>query len=166
VPFVVKVPWSGRKGAVVDDVVSMLDLVPTVLDLTGVDQPEEDEFVGPWWHERHGPAATPLPGEVLTPVLLEGERPERRCALVEYDSDTPPAFDVVQMRMLVTNEHKLVYYAPTGEVMLFDRAADPEEMTNLAGEAEYQPVVTKLLQRLLHELCRTEPRRPLQVAGA
>lgn len=166
VPFVVRVPWSDRKGQVVDEVVSMLDLVPTVLDLAGVDQPEEDRFMGPWWHERHGASSSPLPGEVLTPVLVAGERPERGCALVEYDADTYEAFDVVQMRMLVTDEYKLVYYAPTGETMLFDRKADPEEMANLAGEAGYQPVVTKLLQRLLYEICRTEPRRPLQVAGA
>ena len=165
VPFVAKVPWSAHKGAVVDDVVSMLDLAPTVLDLAGVDQPE-DELMGPWWVERHGEPAPSLPGEVLTGVLMDGQRPQRRCALVEYDSDTSSAMDIVQMRMIVTNEYKLVYYAPTDEVMLFDREADPEEQTNLAGEPEYQPVVMKLLKRLLHELCRTESRRPRQICGA
>jgi len=165
VPFVVKVPWAGRKGKVVEDVVSMLDIAPTVLDLAGVDQPE-DKLMGPWWVERHGRPAPSLPGEVLTPVVVDGQRPQRGSALVEYDSDVPAAFDIVQMRMLVTNEYKLVYYAPTDEVMLFDRQRDPEEMTNLAGEAEYQPVVMELLKRLLHEICRTENRRPRQICGA
>ena len=165
IPLLVKVPWSPRRGLVVDDVVSMLDLVPTLLDLAGVDQPE-DESMNEWWLEKHGPIAPPLPGEVLTPVLMDGQRPQRRCALVECDMDTQPAFDLLQMRALVTNDYKLVYYVPTGEIMLFDRNNDPDEMVNLAGDPGHQPVVTELLKRLLHELSRTEPRRPRQICGA
>ena len=165
IPFVVKVPWSSRKGTVVEDVVSMLDLVPTVLDLVGVEQPE-DELMGDWWRDRHGPVAPSLPGEVLSPVLLYGARPDRRNALVEYDTETTTAFDLLQMRTLVTNEYKLVYYVPNNEVMLFDRGNDPGEMTNLAGRADYRSVVSDLLMQLLHEISRTESRRPRQICGA
>ncbi len=165
VPFVVKVPWAQQKGRVVQDVVSMLDLVPTVLDLAGVDQPE-DELMSGWWREKNHPVAPSLPGESLTPVLLDGARPERKNALVEYDSDTQAAFDLLQMRALVTNEYKLVHYAPGNEIMLFDRQNDPDEMNNLAKDPQYQSVVMDLLVQLLCELSRTESRRPRQICGA
>jgi len=165
VPFVVKVPWSPQKGIVVEDVVSMLDLMPTVLNLAGVDQPE-DAFMGEWWLEKHRPLSPSLPGEVLTPVLLDGARPERRNALVEYDSDTQSAFDLLQMRAIVTNEYKLVYYAPSNEIMLFDRGNDPHEMNNLASDPRYQSVIVDLFKQLLCEISRTESRRPRQICGA
>jgi arylsulfatase A-like enzyme len=164
IPFVVKVPWSTQRNKVVDDVVSMLDLVPTVLDLAGVDQPE-DETMSAWWRDHHGPVAPPLPGEVLTPVLLTRALPERRNALVEYDSDTD-SFDLLQIRTLVTNEYKLVYYAPTNETLLFSRVNDPDEMHNLAQDDGYHGVLMDLLKQLVHEISRTEARRPRQICGA
>ncbi len=165
IPFVVKVPWSEHKGQVVEDVVSMLDLAPTVLDLAGVEQPE-DELMSNWWRDKHQPVAPSLPGEVLTPVLLNGARPRRRNALVEYDSDLVTPFDLLQMRWLVTNEFRLVHYAPTNEILLFDRRNDPHEMKNLARDPEYRSVVMDLLQQLLCEISRTESRRPRQICGA
>ena len=85
--------------------VSMLDLVPTVLDLAG--QPCD------------------LPGEVLTPVLMGTASPNRKNALVELDRLNTPA-GVVKMRTLVTNDYKLVCYPTHDETMLFDRKNDVE----------------------------------------
>jgi arylsulfatase A-like enzyme len=164
IPFVARVPWSSAKGRVVDDVVSLLDLVPTVLDLTGVDQPDDQRVTAAWREGAH--VAPSLPGEVLTPVLTRGARPARCSALIELDEDRYEAFDTVQMRALVTNEHKIVFYAPTNEVMLFDRARDPDEMKNVAGDPKYQTVLNDMVRRLLFELTRTEPRRPRQFCGA
>ncbi len=165
VPFVVSVPWAQRKGVVVDDVVSILDLVPTMLDLAGVNQPE-DEWMSREWLDRHGTPAPSLPGEVLTPVLVAGARPRRRNALVECDTDTTTAFDLLQMRWLVTNEYKLVYYAPTDEVLLFDRRQDPYESRNVADDPSYATVLLDLFKKLLHEIARTEARLPRQICGA
>jgi arylsulfatase A-like enzyme len=165
IPFVVKVPWSEEKGRVVDDVVSMLDLVPTVLDLAGVEQPE-DSLMTEEWRESNQPVAPALPGEVLTPVLLSDAKPARKNALIEYSSDLTKAFDILEYRSLVTNEYKLVYYAPTNELLLFDRKDDPQEMTNLAADPDFQAVVNEMLRELLFELTRTEPRRSRQICGA
>ncbi len=165
IPFLIKVPWSRHKGRVVADVVSMLDMVPTALDLAGVDQPE-DESMTEWWRERNQPTVPSLPGEVLTSVLLEGQRPKRKSALVELDSDSKTGFDLLQMRWLVTNEYKLVYYAPGNEILLFDRRNDPGEMTNLATDPGYQSVVNELLKQLVCELSRTDSRLPRQICGA
>jgi len=157
IPFLAKVP-GGVKGKVVDDVVSMLDMVPTVLDLAGVDQPG-DERDGEW-REKAAPIQPSLPGEVLTPVLTGDGRPVRRNALIEYDAENYAAFEVLQYRSLVTNDFKLVYYAPTNETMLFDRRNDPDETTNLAEDPDHQGVVLEMFKQLTREIARTEARLP------
>jgi len=157
IPFIVKAPGS-MPGRQVDDVVSLLDMVPTALDLTGVDQPKDKH------HEQWATTGTPLqptlPGEALTPVVTSDARPQRKNALIEYDHETYTAFDNLQYRSLVTNDWKLVFYIPTDETMLFDRKNDPDELVNLAGKTEYQPIVLELFRQLAHELSRTEARLP------
>ena len=117
----------------------MLDMVPTALNMAGV-TPD-----------------LPLPGEVLTPVVRDDRDPVRKNALIEIDRKPGRSSDIpIQMRTLVTKEYKLVYYANTGETMLFDRANDPHEQRNLANEAELQPKVLELFKELTSELARTE----------
>ena len=136
IPFIVKTP-GGPAGKTVDDVVSMLDLVPTALDLASV-----------------APLQT-MPGEILTPVVCSEASPKRKNALVEIDRQNTP-IGVVKMRTLVTNDWKLVCYEPTDEIMLFDRNNDPDELTNLAGRPDHQPVVKQMRDQLAQELARTQ----------
>jgi arylsulfatase A-like enzyme len=63
---------------------------------------------------------------------------------------------VVQMRALVTNNYKLVFYPGLRETMLFDLKNDPQELRNLARLTEYQSVVNVMLEELLRNLARTE----------
>ena len=137
IPFIVKAP-GGPKGKVVDDVVSMLDLVPTVMDLAGV------------------PFPCDLPGETLAPVVAGDAEPERKNALVEIDRMGKPFGDHLPMRTLVTNDYKLVYYPKHNETMLFDRKNDPYEQKNLADAPELQPLILELFKQLQSELSRTE----------
>lgn len=157
VPFVVKAPDSVQ-GKVVEDVVSMLDMVPTVLDLAGVEQPRDVNHER--WAEHGVPLATTLPGEVLTPVVCGDEQPSRKNALIELDVDNTKVYDLLQYRSLVTNDYKLVYYAPTKETMLFDRRHDPDELRNLANDPACQGIVLDLFRQMVHELARTEARLP------
>jgi arylsulfatase A-like enzyme len=136
IPFVVKMP-GGIKGKVVDDVVSMLDMVPTVFDISGVSYPGQ------------------LPGETLAPVLARAKDPVRKSALIEIDRMNTP-IGCVQMRALVTNDFKIVCYAPSEEVMLFDRKSDPYELKNLANEHKYQSILDSMRKQLQAELSRTE----------
>ena len=158
IPFLVKVPWAQQKGKVVEDVVSMLDMVPTVLDLAGVDQPA-DERDGEW-RQMSAPIQPSLPGEILTPVVTGNAAPERKNALIEYDAENYEAFEELQYRSLVTNDYKLIFYVPTNETMLFDRRSDPNETTNLANDPKYQGIVLEMFKQLTHEITRTESRLP------
>ena len=152
VPFVARIP-GGRRGQVVDDIVSQLDLVPTVLHMAGVPHPDDLRRAETCGEEGKPPPA--LPGEALTSVLRDGAQPGRRNALVEHDT-IRGAFETVHMRTLVTNNYKLVFYAPLGETLLFDRRNDPHELTNLAGRPECRDLLNDLLRQLLAELARTE----------
>lgn len=158
IPFLAKVPWARQKGKVVEDVVSMLDLVPTVLDLADVSQPADKHEER--WRRMAAPIQPALPGEILTPVITGDARPVRRNALIEYDHEGYDAFEELQYRSLVTNDYKLVFYAPSNETMLFDRKADPDETTNLANDPEYQGTVLDLFKQLVSEISRTESRLP------
>jgi len=168
VPFVAKLPWAAEKGRVIEDVVSQLDLVPTVLDLCGVAHPYDllraQKCAEKCQEDSKAPPPA-LPGEVLTPVLEGASDPVRKTAIFEHDT-VKAGFQTVQLRALVTNDYKLVYYTPLQEVMLFDRRKDPLELKDLAGEEEYQPVVNDLMKRLLAELARTEMPAHCQSTGA
>jgi arylsulfatase A-like enzyme len=142
IPFVVKVPDARQKGRMVDNVVSLLDLFPTVLDLAGVSYPQD------------APCPVSLPGEVLTPVVRGTADPVRKTALIEVDRLNTPV-GILQMRTLVVSDYKLVSYPLHGEVMLFDRRNDPLELTNLAGREESQAVLNDMLKQLKLELDRT-----------
>ncbi|MFU8780978.1 MAG: sulfatase [Kiritimatiellia bacterium] len=164
IPFIAKVPGCRIAGNVIEDVVSQLDLVPTVLDLAGVSHP--DDLVRQAKSDEPDAELDPaLPGEVLTPVLVHGQRPARRNALIELDWVKGP-FRTLQMRTLVKNDYKLAYYAPTQETMLFDRQKDPDERRNVADDPAYAGVVTAMLKELLAELARTEHRACAQNTSA
>lgn len=164
IPFIAKVPGCQHAGNIIEDVVSQLDLVPTVLDLAGV--PHPDDTLRAAHCDEPGTVPEPaLPGEALTPVLKHGVPPFRKNALIELDWVKGP-FRALQMRSLVTNNYKLVYYAPTQETLLFDRREDPDELRNVADDPAYAAIVTAMLKKLLAELARTEHRAYAQNTGA
>jgi len=105
VPLLMSVP-GGVQGRIVDDVVSLLDIVPTVLDLAGVEQPDDPRLTDAY-REAVAPLPAPLPGESLAPVVRDGQRPQRRQALVELDDDFQNGFERVSARTLVRNDYKL-----------------------------------------------------------
>ncbi len=149
---------QGAKGHGVDDGVSLLDVVPTLLDLAGVDQPQDR--LESRWQEAGVSLAPTLPEEVLTLVLGGAARPSCRNALIENDTDPYAAFDLLQYRSLVTNEWKLVFYAPTNATLFFGRRNDPGDLRNLAQDPSYPGVVLEMFQRLTREIARTERRPP------
>lgn len=166
VPFIIAGAGVHGPGRVVDDVVSLLDLAPTLLAMAGVAQPD-DAAVNEAYRVQLGKWLPSLPGESLLPVLQSAQtRPQRRTALVETDDELNPHFDLLQMRVLVTNDYKLCHYSPTGEVVLFDRRNDPREQTNVADRPDLQPIVRALLTHLLTEINRTEARRPRRFSDA
>jgi arylsulfatase len=109
-------------GRVDDRLVGWQDVMPTLLDLAGIDIPESVEGLS-------------MVGETRRDTLY-GEFGE----------------GIVSTRMVRNGRYKLIYYAAGNCVQLFDLENDPREMTNLAASADHQRVLAGLQARLLEEL--------------
>ena len=110
-----------RRGQRIAPPVSQLDLLPTLLDLCGDDA------------ARDG-----LDGASLWPSLARGTAP-RGEVLGEYCGE---GYDA-PVAMIRRGRHKFVY-GPGLETELYDLAADPNELRNLAREAAARPLVARL----------------------
>jgi arylsulfatase len=146
VPFVVCWPrGQGEAGAATEALVSLTDLMPTLLAAAGVAIPDG------------------VQGRSFLPVLA-GEAPAVRDAvLTEFHSTY---FPDLNLRTLRTPDYKLVYYPgkPYGE--LYDLQKDPDEFENRWDDAAYAQVRNELMQRLVDELIGQETDRPGPIAHA
>ncbi|MHC4916946.1 MAG: sulfatase family protein [Planctomycetota bacterium] len=128
VPLIVKPPkgMKARAGTTCDSLVSLVDVLPTILSITGVD------------------GANRLPGIDLTPHL-RGETPEREreVALTEY-------WRRDRLYTAVRGRRWKLLLGPHGEE-LYDLAEDPHEFDNLAGDPDRTGVIAELRSQLLGE---------------
>ncbi|WP_181702043.1 choline-sulfatase [Chthonobacter albigriseus] len=120
VPLMIAAP--GMKAGLVEAPVSTLDVLPTLAELAGIDLDQ----VAPW-----------TDGESLVGLANGGER--RSPVLMEYAAEGTIA------PMVAIREGRWKYTAcPADPPMLFDVAADPHELTDLAGRPEVAAVEADL----------------------
>ncbi|MDX1503879.1 MAG: sulfatase-like hydrolase/transferase, partial [Thermoanaerobaculia bacterium] len=126
VPLIVRYPPAFAAGTVVGELVSLLDVAPTVLSLTGAVAPGEAEETA-----RRSLAGPRRGGRRF--VVAENGRP---LAALELLAESFPAFDARgidhPMLALRTDRHKLVWKGEAG-VELYDLAADPAELDDLSA---------------------------------
>jgi arylsulfatase A-like enzyme len=132
VPMIVRAPGIGKPGEVVTSPVQLIDLVPTLLDLTGL------------------PPNPNAEGKSLR-RLLAGEHPGgTRWAYAFTESGYAQNYQ----RSITSEHYKLVYVPDTNdrrfmkgsELELYDLKADPKETKNLIAE---QPEVADHLKKEL-----------------
>ena len=126
IPLIIKVP--GKKPAVCNSLVELIDLYPTVAELAGLKYSEH------------------LQGESLVETLDNPKHEVRDMA-----------FSVSQggkTFLLRTTKWAYIQYDEDGEagMELFDMENDPEQFTNLAYTPEYSEIVTEFQQRLIDKL--------------
>lgn len=107
--------------------VYLFDLYPTVCDLCGVPVPKECD------------------GASLAPIL-RGEQPAVRDALFAVYVDS--------QRMVRDERWKLLWYPKLGKFQLFDLAADPHELTNLAENPQFADTLAAMKAKLRAEQLR------------
>jgi N-acetylglucosamine-6-sulfatase len=132
-PLLVRYPRLVAAGSTPAQMALTIDLAPTILELAGV-------------------APRGMDGRSLLPVL-RGEKPAWRTSfLVEYWSDTVfPRVHRMGYDAVRTERHKYVRYRELpGMDELYDLAADPYELQNLAG----RPAHAALRESLVKELER------------
>ena len=135
VPLMVRWPDVVEPGSTCEAIVRLHDLMPTFLDLGGVDPPDG-------LHARN-----------LRP-LLEGSRPADwpDSVFCEYHGDE---FGLYSQRMVRTRDRKFVFNSPDRNE-LYDLARDPHELRNLVDHPEYESVRADLERRLAEWMRETD----------
>ena len=159
VPLIVAGPGLQR-GATCDAIVQLEDVLPTILEATGVAYPTP-EVLGPYL--KHEPET--LPGRSLLP-WCRGERPEgwRDAAYVESYNNINSVSPIHWARTLRTADWRYTLYPGGSGEQLFPVADDPEEQHNLAGDPGYAAVRRDLRDRLLELIILQDyPHSPREV---
>ena len=121
VPLIIRHPGSVSVPSAVDDLVSLMDLGPTILEAAGVEVP------------------TYIEGRSLLPYL-EGDDVEPRQYVYCEDN-----YQIMQR----SRTHKLVYYIGQEEGELYDLTKDPHELHNLWNVPEHAALKNELHMDLL-----------------
>jgi arylsulfatase A-like enzyme len=150
VPLIIRAPGLPG-GGIVDDFTESIDVVPTLLDLIGIETPGH------------------LDGRSLR-AYLSGETPQRprSCVHWEYDfrevatgraqSRFGLSLDELNLAVLRDRKFKYVHF-PGLPPLLFDLQADPGECVNRAEDPVMQSVRLEMSERLLAWRARHLDRR-------
>ena len=107
-------------GARTDRTVSLVDLFPTLLDLSGI------------------PTKEGLDGHSLVPLLKDAEAPWPHPAITTYD------FAEFSIR---TEDWRYIHYID-GSEELYDHRTDPNEWKNLADDPEHADILAEMKQHI------------------
>ncbi len=152
VPLLISCPGTIQSGIVSNALVELVDLVPTILDLTCI-KPEPG-----------------VQGQTLLPIL-QGQKNEHRksvysefyCANVGHRD--PKAYET----MICDGQYKLVRVHSKGELVacegeLYDLKTDPTETHNQYTNPAYANIKTKLLETLVDRMAETADPLPVRQA--
>ena len=127
-PLVVYDPRAENKfrGQTLDQVALNVDIAPTILEMAGVEPPEQ------------------MQGRSLVP-LLNGEKPEWR---TEFFYEHPFEHKTIAKTVAVrTQDYKYARYTDYDYEELYDLNLDPDETINLAKDEKYQKTLESLRKR-------------------
>jgi arylsulfatase A-like enzyme len=103
-------------------------------------------------------AGAPVPADcegVSQRAVWEGSRP---CVRSEVVIEERPFSTDWNQRIIVTDEHKLAYYAGRDYGELYDLSRDPHHVTNLWNDAGSAAIKHRLIERILsHEMNKARP---------
>ena len=150
IPLIIKAPGKLEAGGVVDDQVRSIDVMPTLLGLTGVshDGPEMD--------------GVDLRTERAGPAFLETDISYFKWNKRRYVKGVKG-----KLRGIRTPDWKLIYTPKKGPGVweLFDLNADPEENKNLLKTGEAPMAVTQALMAELRKWMPKNERKSLNKIG-
>jgi len=146
VPWLMRVPWMGRRQNLVKGASSHIDLVPTLLDLMG-----------------KAPAAEHLPGRSLLPEMRKGRNREpvfiewnpprgahKITAFPGYTEEQVRRAKMAHTRAVITQDGWKLCLSDADRHQLFNLEHDPYEMQNLFYRGGHDDVVRRLTD-LIHQ---------------
>ncbi len=124
IPLIIRYPEQARRGQQVQDLVSLIDLGPTILEAAGIETP------------------TYMEGRSLLPYGQEPSASQVSPREYVYCEDN---YEI----MMRSKTHKMVYYIGQEEGELYDLVEDPDELWNRWSDPKYTEIKTHLQQHLL-----------------
>ncbi len=134
VPFIMNCPGFLPAGRVIEEPVEMIDFVPTLMELSGFDAPDD------------------IRGRSLMPLIKGNVKNWRQAAFCEIDHSAS-MYDELRVNsgrrvMVRTNEWKLIYFmderVSDKDGALYNLKNDPGETTNHYRKPQYADVVARL----------------------
>ena len=160
VPLIIRWPGHLKGGAVDHDMISMIDISATVLDLAGARLPEYLDghpVFGPHSKKRdHIFAGRDLINEVMDHMrcvrsrrykYIRNYNPENgyyECYYVQQHRPMWPVINRLHDQGKLTKAQQLIVTWPKPNEELYDLQNDPHEINNLANSSEYRDVLKKL----------------------
>ena len=139
VPLIMRHPAFFPAGGQRQELVSLIDIVPTVLHICGLEEQYPDITARSLAHPN------PIVREF---VIAENDRPMNGIELMRKNY---PEFDIEKidgrMQMLRTDQYKLIEHGD-GRLQVFDLAADPQELHDLSAS---NPELSSRLMGMLND---------------
>ena len=130
-PLLIQWPGITQPGGVNKDMVSNIDIPETLLEMAGVEVPQD------------------MQGRSLVPVLKGNTPPDWRTEHYYHYYEYPGSHMVKRHYGISTMQYKLIhYYYDIDEWELYDFKNDPEEMKNVYNDPAYATVKEDLHRRL------------------
>jgi hypothetical protein len=130
IPFFLKYPGSER-GVEIEETIGTIDIMPSILDIIGVDQSE--------FKAIHGRSFLPQVTKAEDYTKIDPGR--------FYRCDSRYAMQSGKGTAIRDGNYKYIFYHDDirglGDEELFDIVSDPEETTNLVGDRDYEMTLQK-----------------------
>lgn len=150
VPFIVKAP-KAKKGFRTQALLSMTDVVPTLLDYLEIDENDTNLATDGVSQKDVIDGITECIRYLTTVFHPTNVLQENKSMLLD-DNELREEKIYPDQHALVTDRYKLVYYAGQSNGLLFDLENDPNELNNLYNLDQYKDVQAKLISRLMDQL--------------
>ena len=134
-PLFLRYP-DGFDPIMIEECVSLVDILPTILDIAGIEDGERRDGIS------------------LRPRLRgEADRLPRPGVRAEYKEEP----DRIRYKAWITPEWKLAVYSDEAWGELYDLTNDPHEWDNRFDDPDLAPVRERLLREILEDMERSEP---------
>ena len=118
VPAFIKAPNSAGAGQISQSLLTVMDVLPTILDIAGIEETTVN---------AKGDTVLPIRGKSFAGILSDTTQ-------VIHDADEYIALDVSGNSVLMQDGWKIVRSARSNDWLLFNTSVDPSETTDLSAE--------------------------------
>ena len=135
VPFLMRIPGQ-NENKICNANFNTVDIMPTLLPLMGMSAPSEAE------------------GSDISELLTKGTGKEPQCSLMMCTGKTADFGDGNEWRAARTKQYTYAIFLSDKEEHLYDNIADPEQMNNLANNADFMQIKKELSLLMYDEMSK------------